>query len=99
MTPWDHFGASYFKMLNDTNVASADAYVRTCRRIRNSKKKEVYVTILSKATSFNYWGLLPVDVYGFFDAPFKPLMFIIKNPRPVNYELLRGRSLESVFEW
>ena len=43
MTLWDHFGASYFKMLNDTNVASADAYVKTCRRIRNSKKKNASV--------------------------------------------------------
>ena len=38
MTPWDHFKASYFKMLNDTSVASVGAYVRTCRRIRNSNK-------------------------------------------------------------
>ena len=33
-----HFEAPYFKMLNDASVASAGSYVRTCRRIRNSKK-------------------------------------------------------------
>ena len=38
ITLWGHFEAPYFKMLNDASVASAGSYVRTCRRIRNSKK-------------------------------------------------------------
>ena len=38
ITLWGHFEAPYFKMLNDTSVASAGSFHRTCRRIRNSKK-------------------------------------------------------------
>ena len=38
ITLWGHFEAPYFKMLNDASVASAGSYIRTCRRIRNSKK-------------------------------------------------------------
>ena len=37
ITLWCHFKASYFKMLNDTRVASVCLYVRTCQRVRNSK--------------------------------------------------------------
>ena len=32
------YKAPYFKMLNDARVASACSYVRTCRRVRNSKQ-------------------------------------------------------------
>ena len=33
-----NFDAPYLKLLNDASVASACFYVRTCRRVRNSKK-------------------------------------------------------------
>ena len=35
---------SYFKMVNDARVASACSYVRTCQRVRNSKKMQLYAT-------------------------------------------------------
>ena len=35
---WGNFDAPYLKLLNDASVASACSYVRTCRRVRNSKK-------------------------------------------------------------
>ena len=38
ITLWGNFDAPYLKLLNDANVASACFYVRTCRRVRNSKK-------------------------------------------------------------
>ena len=38
MTLWGNFDAPYLKLLNDASVASACFYVRTCRRVRNSKK-------------------------------------------------------------
>ena len=38
ITLWGNFDAPYLKLLNDTRVASACFYVRTCRRVRNSKK-------------------------------------------------------------
>ena len=38
MTLWGKFDAPYLKLLNDASVASACFYVRTCRRVRNSKK-------------------------------------------------------------
>ena len=38
ITLWGNFDAPYLKLLNDASVASACFYVRTCRRVRNSKK-------------------------------------------------------------
>ena len=38
ITLWGNFVAPYLKLLNDARVASACFYVRTCRRVRNSKK-------------------------------------------------------------
>ena len=38
ITLWGNFDAPYLKLLNDASVASACSYVRTCRRVRNSKK-------------------------------------------------------------
>ena len=38
MTLWGHFEKPYFRMLNDSSVASAGSSLRTCRRIKNSKK-------------------------------------------------------------
>ena len=38
ITLWGNFDAPYLKLLNDARVASACFYVRTCRRVRNSKK-------------------------------------------------------------
>ena len=38
ITLWGNFHAPYLKLLNDASVASACFYVRTCRRVRNSKK-------------------------------------------------------------
>ena len=38
ITLWGNFDAPYLKLLNDAKVASACFYVRTCRRVRNSKK-------------------------------------------------------------
>ena len=38
ITLWGNFDAPYLKVLNDARVASACFYVRTCRRVRNSKK-------------------------------------------------------------
>ena len=38
ITLWGNFDAPYLKLLNDASVASACFSVRTCRRIRNSKK-------------------------------------------------------------
>ena len=38
ITLWGDFDAPYLKLLNDASVASACFYVRTCRRVRNSKK-------------------------------------------------------------
>ena len=38
ITLWGNFDAPYPKLLNDASVASACFYVRTCRRVRNSKK-------------------------------------------------------------
>ena len=40
ITLWGNFDALYLKLLNDASVASACFYVRTCRRVRNSKKIE-----------------------------------------------------------
>ena len=37
ITLWGNFDAPYLKLLNDASVASACFYVRTCRRVRNSK--------------------------------------------------------------
>ena len=38
ITLWGNFDAPYLILLNDASVASACFYVRTCRRVRNSKK-------------------------------------------------------------
>ena len=38
ITLWGNFDAPYLKLLNDASMASACFYVRTCRRVRNSKK-------------------------------------------------------------
>ena len=38
ITLWGNIDAPYLKLLNDASVASAYFYVRTCRRVRNSKK-------------------------------------------------------------
>ena len=38
ITLWGNFDAPYLKLLNDASVASSCFYVRTCRRVRNSKK-------------------------------------------------------------
>ena len=38
ITLWGNLDAPYLKLLNDARVASACFYVRTCRRVRNSKK-------------------------------------------------------------
>ena len=38
ITLWGNFDAPDLKLLNDASVASACFYVRTCRRVRNSKK-------------------------------------------------------------
>ena len=38
ITLWGNFDAPYLKLLNDASVASACFYVRTCRRVWNSKK-------------------------------------------------------------
>ena len=38
ITLWGKLDAPYLKMLNDASMASACSYVRTCRRVRNSKK-------------------------------------------------------------
>ena len=38
ITLWGNFDALYLKLFNDASVASACFYVRTCRRVRNSKK-------------------------------------------------------------
>ena len=38
ITLWVNFDAPYLKLLNDASVASACFYVRTYRRVRNSKK-------------------------------------------------------------
>ena len=38
ITLWGNFDAPYLKLLNDASVASACFYVRTCRRVKNSKK-------------------------------------------------------------
>ena len=38
ITLWGNFDAPYLKLLNDASVASTCFYVRTCRRVRNSKK-------------------------------------------------------------
>ena len=38
ITLWGNFDPPYLKLLNDASVASACFYVRTCRRVRNSKK-------------------------------------------------------------
>ena len=38
ITLWGNFDVPYLKLLNDASVASACFYVRTCRRVRNSKK-------------------------------------------------------------
>ena len=38
ITLWGNLDAPYLKLLNDASMASACSYVRTCRRIRNSKK-------------------------------------------------------------
>ena len=38
ITLWGNFDSPYLKLLNDASVASACFYVRTCRRVRNSKK-------------------------------------------------------------
>ena len=38
ITLWGNFDAPYLKLLNDASVASAFFHVRTCRRVRNSKK-------------------------------------------------------------
>ena len=38
ITLWGNFDAPYLKLLNNARVASACFYVRTCRRVRNSKK-------------------------------------------------------------
>ena len=38
ITLWGNFDAPYLKLLNDASLASACFYVRTCRRVRNSKK-------------------------------------------------------------
>ena len=79
MTLWDHFEAL---------ISSAGFYVRACRRIRNSKiigsirdfqlSNCINTTILPGNILY-LGGLLPADVDGFFDAPFKPLMFIIND--------------------
>ena len=58
MTLWGHFEAPYFKMLNDASVASAGSYIRTCRRIRNSKKiatiRDFHQNICVNPTNY-YW--------------------------------------------
>ena len=42
-TLWGHFKASCFKkLLNDARVTSACSNIRTCQRVRNSKKKKPY---------------------------------------------------------
>ena len=95
LTPlWPHgviLKVPYLKMLNDASdsVASAVFSFRTCRRIRNSKKitsiRDFHISIcinpaiLSEANSFIWGGMFPADVDGFFDAPFKPPMFIINE--------------------
>ena len=38
ITLWDNFDAPYLKLLNDASMASACFYVRTCRKVTNSKK-------------------------------------------------------------
>ena len=38
LTLWANFYAPYLKLLNDASKASACCYVRTCRRVRHSKK-------------------------------------------------------------
>ena len=53
MTPWDHFEASYFKMLNDTNVAyQLMPMPGHVEESETARKLKVCVTILSKVTSF-----------------------------------------------
>ena len=61
-TLWGHFEAPYFKMHNDASVAPSGSSLRTCSRIRNSKKiasiRDFHLsicinpTVLSEAASF-----------------------------------------------
>ena len=67
ITLWGHFKAPYFKMLNDAKVASACFYVRTCQRVRNSKKLHLYALSIFQVHSFvcqlNY---ISIDCVTFF---------------------------------
>ena len=38
VTLWGYFNVPCLKLLSDASVASACSYIRTCRRVRNSKK-------------------------------------------------------------
>ena len=69
-------------MLNDTNVASAGSYIRTCRRIRNSKKiatiRDFHQNVCVNPTNtrirlaFTVFGRLLMEpllhMYGTFDS-------------------------------
>ena len=52
ITLWGNFDTPYLKLLNDASVASACFYVRTSRRVRNSKKIAIYATSIYQVHSF-----------------------------------------------